>query len=139
MRRMILVIITAALAGCGPTSLQQSGTTPFSGSRLADTLSGRGVGLPMTCLPAGRRWTSHSLDDGGIAYRSGRQTFVGTLQGGSDCSKVGRVGYTLVTRARGGGMCAGDIAQVMDTSTRMIVAHCVYGPFIPYELGHKWR
>ena len=139
MYRTIIIIVAAALAGCGAKSLHQSGTTPFNGRALADTLSGRGAGLPMNCLPAGRRWTSHTLDGGGIAYRSGGQIYVGTFQGGSDCSRVGRVGYTLITRPLAGGLCAGDIADVMDTSTRMIVGHCTYGPFMPYGLGQKWR
>lgn len=137
MRSIIVTILTAALAGCGPMGLQQAETTRFSGNRLANTLAGRAAGLPLTCLPASRQWSSETLDGGGIAYRSGRQIYVGTFEGG--CSQYGQPGYVLVTKVRGStGMCQGDIARIMNSSG-MIVGSCVVGPFIPYGLGSKWR
>jgi hypothetical protein len=138
MRTILVTIVAAALAGCGPMGLQQVGSTPFSGNRLADTLSGKGAGMPLSCLPAGRHWQSQSLDGGGIAYRSGRQAYVQTFEGG--CSQYDQPGTVLVTKVRGnGGMCQGDFAQIIDTSSGMNVGTCVIGPFIPYELGRKFR
>jgi hypothetical protein len=117
--------------------LQQAGTGPFSGNRLANTLSGNAPGSPVSCLPSTHSWTSENLGGGSIAYRSGSRVYIGTFEGG--CSRHGRMGYTMVTRARGMGMCQGDIAHIVDTSTGMTVGSCVVGPFIPYDLGRKWR
>lgn len=138
MRTIIAIIATVALAGCGAKNLQQGGATPFGANRLADALSGRAPGAPVACLPAGRTWQSERGDGNMIAYRRGSQIYVSTFEG-SGCSRVGRLGYALVTRARGPGMCRGDIAWVMHTGTREIVGSCVLGPFIPYNALRSWH
>lgn len=131
MRMTVAIICAAALAACGPRTLQQTGTGSLGANRLADALAGRAAGTPRTCLPAGPMWTSESLRDGTIAFRRGNQFYLSTFQGG--CSQLGRPGYALVTTVRGPGMCSGDIARIMDTSTGMVVGHCVLGPFVPYR------
>ena len=137
MRTIILTMLTAALAGCGPMGLQHAESTPFSGNRLANTLAGRGAGLPLTCLPTGPQWRSDSLQDGRIAYRSGRQLYVGTFAG--RCSQLGRPGVVMVTKARQNGICRGDVAEFVDSSTGIPRGVCFFGPFIPYDLGRKFR
>lgn len=138
MRTIIAIIVTAALAGCGPKSLQQAGTAPFGANRLADTLSGRAAGSPVACLPAGGTWQSERGEGNAIAYRRGSQIYLGTFEG-SGCSRYGRLGYALVTKVRGPGICRGDIAWIMHTGTREIVGSCVIGPFVPYHLVSKWQ
>ena len=138
MRTTIVTILAAVLAGCGgPMGLHQAGTTTIGGKRLADALTGRAAGSPLSCLPSGRHWTNQASVDGGIAFTSGRQTYVATF--GHGCRQLGRPGTALVTRSRGRGMCQGDIAPIVDTSTGITVGSCVIGPFIPYNLGRKWH
>ena len=139
MRTITLTILTAALIGCGSpsaTGLQHAGSTPFGGNRLANTLAGKGAGLPMTCLPSGR-WTSQSLEGGGFAFQSGRQVFVGTFVGG--CPQAEQPGIVMVSKGIGPSACEGDFVQAVDSSTGRTLGHCVMGPFIPYELGRKWQ
>ena len=77
-------------------------------------------------------WSSEPLDNGAMAFRRGSQIYVSTFEGGG-CDRVGSLGYALVTRPRGGSMCSGDFAKVMDTSTGMIVGSCSLGSFVPYS------
>ncbi len=138
MRTMVPIILTATLAACSPTAnLQQAGTAPMGTNRLADMLSGRAAGSAVSCLPAGRQWETASVD-GAITFRRGSQLYVGTFEGGG-CRWYGRPGYALVTRHRGPGLCRGDIAWIMHSSTGEIVGSCMVGPFVPYSAVSKWE
>ena len=135
MRTIIVTILTVALASCAPMGLQQAESKPFGSNRLVDTLAGRAAGSPLTCLPSGRQWRSQTLHGGGMLYRSGGQTYVGTFQGG--CPDYGRFGVVATTR--GNSMCAGDAVELRDTVTRRNLGLCVIGPFMPYGIGSKLR
>ena len=137
MRAIIFTIVAAALAGCGPSSLHQTGTSPMGGTRLADALAGRAAGSPLSCLPIVQGWRAEPVEGSALAFRSGSRRYVSSFRGG--CPQAGRHGYAVVTTDRGHGLCSGDHAKVVDTSTGMIVDQCIVGPFIPYEALGKWN
>jgi hypothetical protein len=139
MRKLILLAAAAGLASCtqSPMELQHAGKNPFTGGKsLSNTLAGRGAGLPLNCLPTSGRWRSQSLGDGGLAYRSGGQTYVATFEGG--CANLNRIGVVMVTQAGRGGMCQGDTVELIDRSTGMSRGSCRFGPFVPRGFGSKF-
>ena len=72
-----------------------------------------------------------AIDEQTILFRDGRTTYVSRMRGG--CSGLGSAGYTLITKTFSGSeLCGGDIAQVADTTSRMVVGSCTFGDFVPY-------
>lgn len=130
MRSMSLLLLTAALGACstGP----QPGPSPKAQAHLQKLLAGKVPGKPIDCLPQYRANDMVVVDDNTVTYRDGRTVYVNHFQGGS-CSQLGSGFYALVTKSFGGtGLCRGDIAQVLDTSSGMIVGSCAFGDFVPY-------
>ena len=50
----------------------------------------------------------------------------------SPCDNLDQPGFALVTRTPGSGMCSGDIATVVQTTSGMTAGSCVIGTFTPY-------
>lgn len=98
---------------------------------LQRELDGKVAGNPIRCLPTYRARDMLAIDEQTILFRDGRTTYVSRMNGG--CSGLGSSGYTLITKTVGGSdLCGGDIAQVADTASRMVVGSCTFGDFVPY-------
>jgi hypothetical protein len=95
-------------------------------------LVGKVAQAPISCLPHYRSGDMRVIDDNTIAFRDGTaRTYIAHMQGG--CSNLGFGHYALVTRQYGSAdLCRGDIAQVVDTLSRITVGSCVFGDFVPY-------
>jgi hypothetical protein len=129
LRRVTLLAAAAALAGCSTSS--DRAAADRSAERLQRELAGRVAGAPVRCLPTYRTRDMVALDDNLVLFRDGRTTWVNRLKGG--CYGLGTPGYALVTRSIGGyGFCKGDIAQVVQTSSRMLAGSCSFSDFVPY-------
>ena len=131
MRSISLLLIGAAIVGCTTGAAEQPIRTADKQRQYDQLLVGKVAGPPLSCLPTFRQDDMVVIDDRTIAFRQGSsRTYVNHMQGG--CSNLGG-GYALVTRSFGGGqLCRGDIAQVVDLSSRMTVGSCVFGDFVPY-------
>jgi hypothetical protein len=70
------------------------------------------------------------VNDNTIAFKQGRRLFVNNMQG--SCYGLDRGTTALVTRTPSTQLCRGDIATLVDTSTRVAVGSCVFGDFVPY-------
>lgn len=133
MRSLIITALSAAtLAGC-----MMGATQPFERSVQAQQtldryLAGKTAGQPQTCLPSYRSNDMVIVDERTILFRDGANRYWRTdIQGG--CIGLGRPSTALVTRSFGGtGLCRGEIAQIVDTSTGMTVGSCSLGDFVPY-------
>ncbi len=103
-------------------------------ARLAQRLAGLVAGAPVNCLPRFRSNDMEVIDDDTILFHDGR-TIYRQDTGGNCYPRGSSAGYALVTRSVGGssGFCAGDIAQVVDTSGGFFVGSCSFNPFIPYR------
>lgn len=132
MRSMSLLLLAAALGACSTTP--QPGRTADAEAHLHKLLDGRVASAPKTCLPHYRADNMVVIDDNTILFRDGRTVYRNDFQGGT-CSRLGSGFYALLTRTSGGtGLCRGDIAEVVDTSSGMQVGSCVLGDFVPYTL-----
>ena len=129
MRGMSLLFFAAALAGCSTAPPEPR--TARAENELNRLLAGKVAQRPVSCLPSFRSGNMTIIDDGTILFREGRTVYRNDLNGGQ-CNRLGGGHYALVTRQSGGGLCRGDIAQVMDVSSGTTVGSCVIGDFVPY-------
>ena len=132
MRHLILsAIALATLSACtaGPDNFQRS---PKAQQELDRYLQGKVAGAPMTCLPNYRANDMVVIDERTILFRDGaNRVYRNDIVGG--CTGLGRPGTALVTRQFGGtGLCRGEIAQIVDTSTGSFVGSCSLGDFVPF-------
>jgi hypothetical protein len=122
-----VAILAASCTTAYPTVAQQE----RQARELQRELAGRVAGEPIRCLPTYRARDMLAIDEQTILFRDGRTTYVSRMNGG--CSGLGSAGYTLITKTIGGSnLCGGDIAQVADVSSRMVVGSCTFGDFVPY-------
>ena len=134
MRYLAPLLIGLAAGSCayGPPSPEQ--TAAYAArhqAKLAELTAGKVAGPPMACMSTYHQNDMVVIDDSTVAFRDGRRrVYVNHLNGG--CANLGSGTNALVTRTISTQLCRGDIAQVFDTSTRMLVGACSFGDFIPY-------
>jgi len=130
MRSMSLLLLAAAVSSC--STVPPEPRSARAEAHLQTMLSGRVANQPMTCLPHYRADNMVVIDDNTVLFRNGRTVYRNDFQGGT-CSRLGSGFYALLTRSSGGtGLCRGDIAEVVDTTSGMQVGSCVLGDFVPY-------
>lgn len=126
-----LLVAAAAATVFGGATLAASGN-PKEAQELATALKGRTAGKPTNCVRNTRGAQSMQIiNDNTILFRSGGTVYLQRPDGGCPGIKNGR--YTLVLRQFGDEVCQGDIHQLVDLSSGVSRAGCVFGPFIPYR------
>lgn len=130
MRSMSLLLLAATVSSC--STVPPEPRSARAEAHLQTLLAGRVANQPMTCLPHYRADNMVVIDDNTVLFRNGRTVYRNDFQGGT-CSRLGSGFYALLTRSSGGtGLCRGDIAEVVDTTSGMQVGSCVLGDFVPY-------
>lgn len=130
MRSFCFLASAAALVGC--TTAPDPTRAARADAEFQQLVAGKVAGAPVSCLARSPQSNMVVIDDSRVAFRSGARVFVNDFRGGS-CARLGSGHYTLVTRSSGGGLCSGDFAEVVDTSTGMTMGSCVLGDFVPYN------
>jgi hypothetical protein len=132
MRLPAILAATAALAGCTAAPAQNQVRSPEAQRTLDRYLTGKTAGAARDCLPRYSADDMVTVDDNTLLFRDGsRRVWLTTMAGG--CYGLGRGTTALITRQFGTDqLCRGEIAQVIDTSTRNIVGSCSFGDFVPY-------
>lgn len=128
-----VAILSAAtgLAACATTATPEVRTVAAQ-QELSKWLAGRVAGRPQSCLPNSRATDMVVIDERTILFRDGaNRVWRNDVNG--PCYGLGRPGYALVTKQFGTGLCRGEIAQVVDTSTGFNVGSCSLGDFVPYN------
>jgi hypothetical protein len=133
MRRIALLLLATGLASC--TTAPPSPTRAArSQAELQSLIAGKVAQPAVSCLPSYNADDMVVIDENTIAFRSGAsRVYVAHMNG--PCSNLGGAGnYALLTKNVGGGLglCSGEIAQVVDTSSHMTVGSCSFGEFVPY-------
>ena len=132
MRRIALLLLATGFASC--TTASPSPTRAArSQAELQSLISGKVAQPAVSCLPSYNANDMVVIDENTIAFRSGAaRVYVSHMDG--PCSNLTGAGnYALLTKQTGGtGLCRGEIAQVIDTSSRITVGSCTFGDFIPY-------
>ena len=123
------ILLIAALAGCAeqPPATRSAQAE----AKYQQLLAGRAAGSPVSCLPHYQSDDMVTIDNSTVAFKSGSTVYVNHLIG--ECQGLNSGFYTLVTRSTGSGLCHGDIADVRDVRTGMIIGACAMGDFVPYK------
>ncbi len=130
MRCLSLFLIPPLLAACA-TAVEPPARSERAEARLQSLIAGKVAGQPLSCLPSHRSGGMVAIDDNTIVFGSGSsRVYVNNTRGG--CGSLVTGHYALVTRSMGTGPCSGDIAQVADLSSGMVVGSCSLGDFVPY-------
>lgn len=131
MRAISVILLGTFLASC--TAVTPAPTrSPDAQRDYVMALQGKVAQPPISCLPNYEAGDMKTIDDNTILFRQGsNRAWVAHMEG--PCTGLSGGHYALVTRQFGGqGLCRGDIAQVVDTVSRMPVGSCVFGEFTPY-------
>ena len=132
MRRIALLLLATGFASC--TTVPASPTrAERSQAELQRLISGKVAQPAVSCLPSYNANDMVVIDENTIAFRSGAtRVYLSHMNG--PCSNLDGAGnYALLTKQTGGtGLCHGEIAYVIDTSSRLTVGTCSFGDFIPY-------
>lgn len=133
MRAATILLTGAALASCS-TAPPQVTRSSAGQQQFEQLIAGKVAGAPVRCLPSYGQNDMTVIDERTIAYRQGsNRVFINHMQ--HDCANLGDASTALVTHSFGSSeTCRGDIAQVLDTGSRMIVGSCVFGDFTPYAV-----
>lgn len=129
MRSMSLLLMAAAATAC--TTAPEEPRTAKAEAHLQKLLAGKSAGPAISCLSHHRADNMVVVDDNTVVFRDGATVYRNDFQGGQ-CSRLGSGFYAMYTRTSGTGLCRGDIAQVIDTTSGMSVGSCVLGDFVPY-------
>jgi hypothetical protein len=131
MRFLAPLLIATALGSCSAGPPTAMAPTPQQQAKFASLTAGKVAGAPMSCLSSHRSADMIVIDDSTIAFRDGsKRVYVNHMQG--ECANLGRGGQALVTQNPTGQLCRGDIAQVLDVTSRIPMGSCVFGDFVPY-------
>lgn len=131
MRVVACLALATALASC-TTAPPRAYPDARSQQELQRLLAGKTMGAPINCLPSYNSNDMQVIDGGNVAFKLGsRKVYLMHLTPG--CELLGNGGYALLTQSFGGmGMCQGDIARVIDTTSRMTVGSCGIERIVPY-------
>jgi hypothetical protein len=134
MRSIALLIAGTFLASCmataGPPEYAQRSP---SGQRAYETLfAGKVAGRPINCLPNYNANDMSIIDGHTIGFRvTSRTSYLVHL--GPGCELLGTGNYALLSRQfGGGGLCRGDIQQVVDTLNHTNMGSCTITAIEPY-------
>ena len=123
-----LVVCSAAVAA-GSSVPAQPGRSPKAERKLAEALSGRVAGEPVSCVRENARMTV--IDDSTLLFRDRGVVFLQLPRGA--CRGLSR-GMTLARNSTGASrLCSGDISSIIDTSSGYSTDACVFGDFVPYK------
>jgi Family of unknown function (DUF6491) len=133
MRIPAIVFLSGLAAASCATAPEPDQPSPRAQQELSQVLAGKAAGAAVSCLPSYNANDMQIIDGRNVAFRMGsRLTYLMQLSPG--CHLLGAGGYALLTHQFGGmGMCRGDIARVVDTSSRMTVGSCGIERIVPYS------
>jgi len=129
MRAIPLLVFAAMVTGCA--AQPPAPRSAEAEAKFQKLLAGKAAGSAVSCLPHYRADDMVTIDNSTVAFKDGRTVYVNHLIG--ECSGLSSGFYTLVTRSNGTGLCRGDIADVRDVRTGMIIGACAIGDFTPYK------
>ena len=133
MKRLILPLGLALVAGCAPNDRADTRMADADRASLAAALEGfEQSGPPVSCVNQRDLQGNRSAGEGAIIFRgpTSRTLWVNRPAGGCPSLDLGR---TLVTRTSSTQLCRGDIARVVDLTSGTEYGGCGLGDFTPYR------
>jgi hypothetical protein len=124
------ILSVLALAAC--TAAPPPPQAAVAQHQLNALLAGKVAGPPTECIPTSQA-SSHSLiSPGAIAFSTNPGKVYVSNVAGSGCEGLSDPRYSLVSTSHGSSLCSGDVVQVRDLQTGVMVGACSLGPFTPF-------
>lgn len=102
---------------------------PTPEQRLAELTHGATPGEPTSCITQLPTNSSETIEGVGVVYRIAGTLYVNRFANGCDLRRTD----ILVTRTFSTQLCRGDIATLVDNTSRFPRGSCVYADFVPYK------
>lgn len=133
MKRIAIALLLGAAAGSCTTGPEQPPRRSMEGEQsLSRLLAGKSAGQPISCMQHYHSADMTTIDGRTVVFHSPGTAYLVQLSPG--CDELGRGGYALLTTEHGGtGLCTGDIARVLDTTTRFTAGSCGIDRIVPYS------
>jgi hypothetical protein len=132
MLKFVFPAAALALAGCAADAGAPARQTVLSDVEQR-ALQGRTVGDPISCVTSREIDDTDAITDRVVLFhmKNGR-TYRNDLP--HSCPQLTRAGSAFAFRTSGSQLCAIDIIQVMEPTTRFAYGACALGKFTRYEL-----
>ena len=124
------ILTVAALAAC--TTAPPPPDAAVAQHRLGSLLAGKVAGPATECIPTSESSSHSVIAPGAIAFSSNPGKIYVSDVRGSGCEGLANPRYSLVSKSHGSSLCSGDIVQVRDLETGVMVGACSLGAFTPY-------
>lgn len=131
--KQILLIMTAALAGCTMAGDEQAESIRAADDRraLADRLAGRVAGPAQSCVPLRTLRGNRGYGEDTIVFEgAGRTLYVNKTR--SPCPRLDPWNAIRI-RTIGSSLCANEPIHVFDPTTGTEFGSCSLGEFTPYR------
>lgn len=128
----ILLPTLLMVAACAPTADQlraQADADAGTRAALDRELAGLIPGQPRSCVEQTRLRGSRTFGATVVYDGPGSDRYISRTSGG--CEQSGNQGF-LVTSTPSTSLCRGDIARVVDRTSRQQIGACSFGDFTPY-------
>lgn len=137
MKRRWTVLLCVAAAACAPTTAEvarQEKAAAKQRLKLDQALAGLTPGPAIDCLSGVERRTANTQVYGStVLFRISSSRMIRNDMNGN-CPELAR-DPIVVTSTPTDQLCRGDIARLIDRTSRFPMGACIYGPFVPYGKG----
>ncbi|HEY7959849.1 MAG TPA: hypothetical protein VID20_07310 [Sphingomicrobium sp.] len=124
------ILAVLALAAC--TTAPPTPEAAVAEHQLNSLLAGKVAGAPTECIPTFQSNSASLIAPGAVAFvPNPGKIYVSNITG-SGCEGLANPRYSLVSTSHGSSLCRGDIVQVRDLQTGVMVGACSLGAFTPY-------
>ncbi|MGN6849553.1 MAG: hypothetical protein ACTHJK_08795 [Sphingomicrobium sp.] len=124
------ILAVAVLAAC--TTAPPPPDAVVAQNNLNTLLAGKVAGPSTECIPTAQSGSPSFIAPGAIAFSSNPgKVYVSDVRG-SGCEGLANPRYSLVSTSHGSSLCSGDIVQVRDLQTGVMVGACSLGTFTAY-------
>ncbi len=130
---LTLALAAPLLAGCAAQAMDtgdESALSERDQRRMAAMIGDREAGEPETCIQLRPTTQSTIIGNRAVLYRNGATVYYNDFRG--LCPTL-RSSATIVTSTPSNRLCSGDIAQIVDTNSRISFGSCAFGEWIPYR------
>ena len=132
---MALLLLGGA-AACTTTADQPPRRTAEGQAALTRLLAGKAAARPVSCMQHYHFNDMTVIDGRTVVFHSAGTAYLVQLSPG--CESLANGGYALLTNESGGtGLCRGQIAHVLETSSRFTAGSCGIDQIVPYTARRR--
>jgi len=124
------ILAVFAVAAC--TTAPPPPEAAVAEHHLNSLLAGKVAGPATECIPTFQANSPSLIAPGAVAFVPNPGKVYVSNVAGTGCEGLANPRYSLVSKSHGSSLCAGDVVQVRDLQTGVMVGACSLGAFTPY-------